>query len=125
MTVPLRSGHIIPAASLAPEPWRALSLQNGWVARGGFYTPSYRKEPGGLVRLTGGMIGGTNTNGTVIAVLPPGYRPASDHPMEMLGNDGRVIGLFARTTGDLEIFRSADSDTAFALYLMGAIPLAV
>lgn len=124
MTVPIRSGQEIPAAALVPEPWQTLSLQNGWVARGGYYTPSYRREPGELVRLVGGMIDGTNDNGTIIATLPAGYRPASDQPLALLGNDGRLCGLFARTTGELEIFKSSDTSPS-AIYLMGWFPLEV
>jgi uncharacterized membrane protein len=50
-------------------------LQNGWQIYEGWAPPGYIKTSGGVVFLKGLMRDGTLTNGTVVAQLPPGYRP--------------------------------------------------
>ncbi len=58
--------------------WTNLTLQNGWVWYGDiFSTPQYTKASDGLVSLKGLIKSGTATDGTVLAVLPVGYRPAN------------------------------------------------
>lgn len=52
-------------------------LQNSWTPYNGFATPGYIKTSGGVVFLKGLIQNGTLTNGTVVANLPPGYRPSS------------------------------------------------
>lgn len=56
-------------------PPTTLALSNGWTNQGRDLT--YDKQ-GGQVLLTGRIGGGATTIGTVIATLPPGYRPAYD-----------------------------------------------
>jgi len=57
--------------------WTDLSLQNGWANYGGSYTTAqFTRSPTGRVFLKGLVRYGTVTNGTVIANLPAGYRPA-------------------------------------------------
>lgn len=56
--------------------WANLSLVNGWTWYGGvFSTPQYVKTSDGLVQLKGLIGGGSSTYGSVIATLPPGFRP--------------------------------------------------
>lgn len=56
------------------EPWKALSLLNGWTVYSA--TPNgYYKDPNGIVRVKGEIQAGTTTIGTNIFVLPAGYRP--------------------------------------------------
>jgi type II secretory pathway pseudopilin PulG len=58
--------------------WTNLTLQNSWTTYGGiFATPQYTTGTDGVVVLKGLIKGGTATFGTVIANLPPGYRPAA------------------------------------------------
>ena len=58
--------------------WSNLTLQNGWATYGGIYsTPQYTKVSDGVVHLKGLIRSGTNTDGTVIATLPAGFRPST------------------------------------------------
>lgn len=57
-----------------PGDWVELDLLNGWVDSGFASVPSCRKE-GDLVRVRGIIRNGTITTGTIIFVLPEGYRP--------------------------------------------------
>lgn len=50
--------------------WTALTLQNGWGAAAGYYTPAYRFTPTGQIELRGVMSGGTNADNTVICLMP-------------------------------------------------------
>lgn len=51
-------------------------LGNGWVNySSGWGPPQYTKAPDNIVSLRGLVSGGTTTSGTLIARLPPGYRP--------------------------------------------------
>ena len=60
-----------------PENWIAPTLLNGWVNFGdGWSTAAYYKDYFGIVRLTGRIKWGTTTGGTIIFVLPVGYRPS-------------------------------------------------
>jgi len=58
--------------------WSNTDLKNSWTQYGTpFATPGYIKTSGGVVFLKGLIQNGTLTNGTVVANLPPGYRPSS------------------------------------------------
>lgn len=64
-----------------PENWIAPTLLSSWVNYGGSYeTAGYCRDSFGIVRLRGMIKGGTNTAGTVLFILPSGYRPASIAP---------------------------------------------
>ena len=55
--------------------WTNLSLQNGWIAYGGFSSPQYTKGSDNIVKLKGLIKGGATGNGVVVTNLPAGYRP--------------------------------------------------
>lgn len=55
--------------------WTNASLQNGWVAYGGFSSPQYTKTSDGLVSLKGLIRAGSTGAGTTLFTLPAGYRP--------------------------------------------------
>lgn len=56
--------------------WNALTLQNSWSWYGGIYaTPQYTKGTDGIVKVKGLIHNGATASGTVVATLPPGYRP--------------------------------------------------
>jgi hypothetical protein len=50
--------------------WVNLTLQNGWGAAAGYYTPAYRFTPTGQIELRGVMTGGANADNTVICLMP-------------------------------------------------------
>lgn len=63
------------------EVWTPIPLQNGWVNRGGIGAPlSVRKvvSPPNAMLIVGHFVPGTTTDGTVIGILPVGYRPVSE-----------------------------------------------
>jgi hypothetical protein len=72
--------------------WCTLPLQNGWLPYAGYSAPRYTKAADGVVSIKGLIYGGTTTAGTVIANLPPGYRPLQGLLMGIAANGsaGRV-----------------------------------
>ncbi len=85
-----------PGISTGPAGWKSLSLQNNWIQRIGYTTPSYTKGSDGMVTVKG-LIQNNVTPGycsvsSVIAVLDPGYRPLQQHIyiVHSGGNWGRV-----------------------------------
>lgn len=72
--------------------WDPLALQNGWRSWGAHHGDArYTRTGGGIVFLDGVILGGSTPSGTVLATLPPGYRP--QYRMAFgVGNSGRNIG---------------------------------
>jgi hypothetical protein len=91
------------------ESWNALAYQNGWADLGPTWeSGAYRLHADGWVRFKGVIIGGTKADGTVIATLPAGYRPAKDQilPIAIIsaGSAANVsIRVFA-ATGQVQCF---------------------
>lgn len=56
--------------------WTSLTLQNGWTQYAGYTPPSYTKGTDGIVKVKGLINNGATASGTIVATLPPGYRPA-------------------------------------------------
>jgi hypothetical protein len=86
-----------------PGAWTALTLQNGWTASSGTFVPSYRKVPGNKVELAGTLTGGTNSNGTVVANLPVGFRPNVEKMLNAGTNTGIALNISITTAGDVRI----------------------
>lgn len=91
------------------ETWHAMTLQNGWTDYGGTEAPSsYRlvPSPANCVQVHVAMRSGTVANGTVIATLPAGYRPAhvTHHAITTSVNGTRSPQLALDTAGNLSIF---------------------
>jgi Tfp pilus assembly protein PilV len=73
--------------------WTDLTLQNGWVAHAaGYASPQYTKSSDGIVTVKGLIKSGSTANGSIIANLPPGYRPAASQIFSSVANDayGRI-----------------------------------
>ncbi len=73
--------------------WTAPTLQSGWQRYSTtFPTLQYSKGADGIVTLRGLVKGGSTTNETVVANLPPGYRPAGRQITPIVSNHahGRV-----------------------------------
>ena len=84
------------------SPWSPVSFMNGWVNYG---TPQgnvmFRKE-NDLVRIRGAMKNGTITDGTVVFVLPPGYRPPTNHNFAT-ESAGAFARFFVTPNGEVTI----------------------
>lgn len=52
------------------------TLLNGWVAYGGGFDPFEARKVNGVVHIAGLIKDGTVTSGTVLFVMPVGWRPA-------------------------------------------------
>jgi len=100
--------------------WTALTLKNSWVVYSATFTPpSYTKTADNVVTVRGLIKSGTVTAGTVLATLPPGYRPA-----ERQIYTGNALDAYSRIdvlpTGDIQLragsasFTSLDSITFIA-----------
>lgn len=62
--------------AIVEEPVQSPVLQNGWVNHGSdFANSGYWKDKEGIVHIQGLIRSGITTNGTVLFVLPAGYRP--------------------------------------------------
>jgi hypothetical protein len=55
--------------------WTALSLSNSWTNGAGYRAASYALSPFNILRLSGGIQGGTLTDGTTVFTMPVGFRP--------------------------------------------------
>jgi hypothetical protein len=104
------------------EAWNALSYQNGWADLGGSdETGAFRLDACGWVNFKGTIIGGTKTDGTVVANIPAAYRPAKNKVMpialisggatspavqfRLSASTGNLtcFGISATTTGNLSL----------------------
>lgn len=66
------------STTLAVPIWATYALQSGWTDYGsGFSTHGFTRTNQGVVVLKGTLAGGSITQGAVIGVLPPGYRPSA------------------------------------------------
>lgn len=84
-------------------------LQNNWEPYGGDWAdPAYIKTSGGVVFLKGLIKNGTTTNGTVVATLPPSFRPNSRVTVPVTArsssgtNESAVVQI--QTNGDIQIW---------------------
>ena len=83
-------------------------MGNGWTAYGTFYaTPQYTKSPDGIVTIKGLIKGGTATNLTWMAKLPPGYRPKKTLAFSTVSGAGEAR-IDVGESGYL-VFRSGDA----------------
>lgn len=84
-------------------------LQNSWISYGSPFAPAaYIKTSGGVVFLKGLIRDGTLTNGTVVAQLPPGYRPNTTVTVPVTartasGTNGAAV-VQILTNGDITIW---------------------
>lgn len=76
-------------ANKAQEAWITPPLLNGWTTN--ISTPQFMKDSLGFVHFRGRIVSGAN--GTVVFILPAGYRPAVSSGllgMTAAGTDGRI-----------------------------------
>jgi hypothetical protein len=106
------------ASAAAVEPWRALTFAGSWTNYGGPYTTgAYRKDPFGKVHLRGLLAksAGIPASLDVMAVLPPGYRPAMRYLFGTGG--GAPTELYSRVdvlpSGEILFLAGATADTDF------------
>lgn len=95
-SAPAQVTHSIPVFS-------PLELENEWVPYGGsFATPGFTRTTDDVVQLTGLIKDGATEAGTLVGVLPPGYRPSHPQVFAAVANshtparvdvytDGRVV----------------------------------
>jgi len=104
------SGNPTPVA----ETWHNFGLQNGWTQDAGLATFAYQADAFGWVRMKGGIVAGTKTDGTVVASLPAGYRPVKDMLGTVAHNSltGASRIVIRSATGNIEIY---DVSTATGL----------
>ncbi|MBJ7471049.1 MAG: hypothetical protein JHD16_07080 [Solirubrobacteraceae bacterium] len=84
-----RGAEGAPGAVPQPSAWQNFGLENGWTNFGsGYQLGGFRKDASGTVQLRGVLKRDAGPVESVIATLPPGYRPA-------------VREVFAPNTGGL------------------------
>lgn len=101
--------------------WTTMTLNNGWVAYSASYsTLQYTKTSDGMVTLRGLIRSGTTTAGTLIAVLPAGFRPAKGILIDstcaavFCRLDISNIGAITASTGVSAAYTSFDGITFLA-----------
>jgi hypothetical protein len=67
--------HVTSAGLHVSRSWAALTLQNAWVSAGADYGTPMAVNRSGAIQLQGDVVGGTYSNGVIIAIVPAGYRP--------------------------------------------------
>lgn len=98
--------------------WVELTLLNSWVAFGGsYFNPAYRIVDFGsdkLVYFRGLAKDGSITNGTVVATLPEGARPAAAFTASPARTNNANSSILIATDGDIEIYgMTADDELRF------------
>jgi hypothetical protein len=105
--------YFVKNANSQQESYVPLVLQNGWLNFGnGNYDASVMKDEFGFVDVKGFIKSGTAISGTVLSVLPDGYRPEYDVTCSLACYDGTnyvtaIIGV--RSTGEIVLFGGANS----------------
>lgn len=93
-------------ADWAREDWNNLTMNNSWVTD--VETPGYKMMADGTILLRGNMKDGTTVNGTTVATLPAGYRPATAQRFitaeKQTGLSWRHIGI--GTDGTLKVWNA-------------------
>lgn len=134
--IPVGTSYVIGgpvSASPYPDPARAISskvaTKNGWVwyhaivqTIASFSPAVARRTSAGYVYIDGLLIGGNTTfpatlaAGTVIANIPPAYRPLKDIPFVAWTGSGNIhIGVIVRTNGNIEIDQAVAAGTLISL----------
>lgn len=90
--------------------WINLPLQGGWVVYSStFNSPQYTKGSDGLVTVKGLIKNGTSTsNGTILAQLPPGYRPSEKLIFSSVANSHHAR-IDVASNGNITIEGSGDA----------------
>lgn len=92
--------------------WNQFSLQNGWSASSAYGTAGYRRSADGICYLHGVLNPGDTTGGTVVAILPSGFRPGSLElrpvACRMSHETTSTPRVLIRETGEIEIHNIAD-----------------
>lgn len=99
----------------AREKWHPFGLLNGWVQDGNSDTFSYKVDALGFVHFKGGLLAGTTADGTQIATVPVGWRPAKD-VLQLVTRSSATQAArlqISATTGAVEVF---DVGTASGLH---------
>lgn len=79
----------VTAGGLSPDAWTVLPFIGGWGNYGGFVGGGFRKDKQGQVHLRGVITQGNGAppSSAIIAVLPPGYRPATREVLSTYGGN--------------------------------------
>jgi hypothetical protein len=105
-------GDLSILGSITQSSWAAVTLSGGWSnVGGGFPNLQYRRDKQGRVQVRGSITGGTATDGTVIATLPSGFRPATGtgtHLIPVSGNAG-VGSILIGTSGAMSLLGLSSS----------------
>jgi len=93
--------------------WIPPALLNSWSNLGGSYAPASFRKLGQLVTIRGTITGGDMTNGTIVFVLPAGYRPPFVQQFSGASTSSSPRArIIIRQNGNLQIY---DFDEAPAL----------
>lgn len=100
---------------VAQEVATAALLQNGWTNNGGSTAiVSFYKDKEGRVHLSGIMRNGAPLNGTILFVLPPGYRPIAEEFFSV-HNFNATSQIKISSNGEVSLFGPAVNTTGLSV----------
>jgi hypothetical protein len=92
------------------EAWQVPLLVNGWINYGfGFAPSAYYKDKEGRIHLQGLISGGTTAAGTLLFVLPPGYRPVAGILMFTVNSAGSPGRIDVLPNGEVKLMQASTS----------------
>lgn len=95
--------------TIAQDAFVAATLQSGWTALGTGWPSAglvYRKDKQSNLWLIGAITGGTKTDGTVITILPAGFRPGGNRGEVLRGTAGTPSVLIL-PDGQVQLYGAA------------------
>jgi hypothetical protein len=88
----------------AAETWHAATLSNGWANVVGLDVLAVRKQPDDFVLFQGIIGSGTVADGTIVATIPAGYRPAKAKAFSVAAAGTSNPRARVNTDGTIQIF---------------------
>lgn len=108
---------------ITTDTWHNFAYSNGWAA--GANGAQYRLTAQGDLQISAQFTPGTTTNGTTIATLPAGWRPATGKAVPCYGDGTAATGgnpyLFVNTNGTITVHWVTATQTV--IYCEGSIRL--
>jgi hypothetical protein len=103
-------------AALTIPDWNTCTPQGGWVAFGGTYsTPGFTKTNAEIVKLKGVYKNGSIAQGTVLCVLPDGFRPAVPMVFQVGTSPASATRIDISTSGSVTLGDTSTNATWVSL----------
>lgn len=95
--------------------WITPTLLNGWRAYDTARFAKFSIDPLGIVRIQGSIQAGTLTSGTVLFILPKGFRPSSAQYYLVVNGSSNVAKIAVSDSGIVNLYGDAPSNAILSL----------